>query len=65
MRLAWWRQASHAPYREMHPALASQGRLSASPVRSLSPQLSLPLVACHARQHRAHLSPLAPQQGGG
>ena len=64
VRLGWWRQESRAPYRELHAALASQGRISASHVGSLSHQGSGPLLACHARQHRDRLAPMATQQGG-
>ena len=45
VRMAWWRQESRATYHEMHTALASQVRISASHVGSLSQQVSLPLLA--------------------
>jgi len=64
VRIAWWRQESRAPYREIHPELASQVRLAQSHVGSLYPPVSLPLLACHARQHRDHLAPVAKEQGG-
>jgi hypothetical protein len=64
VRIGWWRAQHHATYREMHTALASQVRISESHVRYLSQQLSLPLLACHERQHRDHLSQIAQQQGG-
>jgi len=64
VRMGWWRAQPHATSREMHTALASQGRISEAHVRSLSQQRSLPLLACHERQHRAHLAQIAQQQGG-
>jgi hypothetical protein len=64
VRIAWWRQESHATYREIHTELASQVRISESHVRYLSQQLSLPLLACHERQPRDRLSQMAQQQGG-
>jgi hypothetical protein len=64
VRLGWWRSHHHATYHEMHTELASQVRISESHVRYLSQQLSLPLLACHERQHRDHLSQIAQQQGG-
>ena len=64
MRLAWWRQASRATYRAMHTALASQVRISESHVGYVSHQVSLALLACHERQHRDHLAPIAQAPGG-
>jgi len=64
VRMAWWRQESRATYHEMHTALASQVRISASHVGSLSQQVSLPLLACHERQHRDHRAHIAQEQGG-
>lgn len=63
-RIGWRRQQSRATSREMHTELASQMRLSASHVRARAPQRSLPLLACHARQHRDQLAQSAKQQGG-
>jgi hypothetical protein len=63
-RIGWWRQESRAPYREMHAALASQVRISASPVGYLYQQVSWPLLAGHERQHRDRLAQIATQQGG-
>ena len=53
--IAWWRQEYCATYREIHTALASQVRISASHVGYLYQQVYLPLLACHERQHRDHL----------
>ena len=64
VRIGWWRDQHHATYREIHTELASQVRISESHVRYLYQQLSLPLLACHERQHRDHLSQIAQQQGG-
>ncbi len=64
VRIGWWRDQHHATSREMHTELASQVRISESHVRYLYQQLSLPLLACHERQHRDHLSQIAQQQGG-
>src|SRR5437867_4533388 len=64
VRIGWWRQESRATYREMHAARASQVRISASHVGYLSHQVSLPLLACHERQHKDHLAQVAEQQGG-
>lgn len=64
VRLAWGRQESRAPDRALHPALAAQVRLSASHVGDRSPQVSLPLLAGHERQHRDHLAQIAQEPGG-
>jgi hypothetical protein len=64
VRMAWWRQEYRATYREIHTALASQLRLSESHVGYLYQQVSLPLLACHERQHRDHLAQLAHKPGG-
>jgi hypothetical protein len=64
VHMGWWRQESRATYREMHAALASRVRISASPVGYLYQQVSLPLLACHERQHRKRLAQIAQQQGG-
>lgn len=64
VRLAWWRQEYRATYREIHTELASQVRISASHVGYLSQQVSLPLLACHERQHRDHLAQIAQEPGG-
>src|SRR2546422_2421605 len=64
VRIGWWRQEYRATYREIHAALASQVRISASHVGYLSQQVYLPLLACHERQHRDHLARVAKRQGG-
>lgn len=64
VRIAWWRQESHATYREIHTELASQIRISESHVGYLYQQVYLPLLACHERQHRDHLAQVAKAQGG-
>src|SRR5713101_7425930 len=64
VRLGWWRQEYRATYREMHAELASQVRISESHVGYLSHQVSLPLLACHERQHRDHLAQIAKTPGG-
>jgi hypothetical protein len=64
VRIAWWRQEARATYREIHAELASQVRISASHVGYLYQQVSLPLLACHERQHRDRLAQLAQAQGG-
>jgi hypothetical protein len=64
VRIGWWRQEHRATYREIHAALASQVRISASHVGYLYQQVYLPLLACHERQHRDHLTRIAKQQGG-
>jgi hypothetical protein len=64
VRIGWWRQEHRATYREIHAELASQVRISASHVGYLYQQVSLPLLACHERQHRDHLARIAKQQGG-
>ena len=64
VRIAWWRQASRATYREIHTELASQVRISESHVGYLYQQVYLPLLACHERQHRDHLAQIAKVQGG-
>src|SRR5712691_11721570 len=62
--LGWWRQKYRATYREIHAELASQVRISESHVGYLYQRVSLPLLACHERQHRDHLAQIAKQQGG-
>src|SRR6266566_244335 len=64
VRIGWWRQEYRATYREIHAALASQVRISASHVGYLYQQVYLPLLACHERQHRDHLARVAKRQGG-
>src|SRR5438093_224021 len=64
VRIGWRRQEYHATYREIHAELASQVRISESHVGYLYQQASLPLLACHERQHRAHLAQIATAQGG-
>src|SRR6266545_3573656 len=64
VRIAWWRQESRATYREIHAALASQIRISASHVGYLYQQVYLPLLACHERQHQDQLAQIAKAQGG-
>jgi hypothetical protein len=64
VHMGWGRQESHATYREMHAELASRVRLSVSHVGYLSQQVSLPLLACHERQHGDRLAQIAKQQGG-
>jgi Transposase, Mutator family len=64
VRIGWWRQEYRATYREIHAELASQVRISESHVGYLYQRGYLPLLACHERQHRAHLAQIAKQQGG-
>src|SRR5215471_7702861 len=64
VHIGWWRQESHATYREIHAALASRVCISVSHVGYLYQQVYLPLLACHERQHRERLAQIAMQQGG-
>src|SRR6266853_1797689 len=64
VRIGWRRQEYRATYREIHAELASQVRISESHVGYLYQQAYLPLLACHERQHRAHLAQCATQHGG-
>jgi hypothetical protein len=64
VHIGWWRQDARATYREIHAALAPRVRLSESHVGYLYQQVSLPLLACHERQHRDRLAQVAQQQGG-
>ena len=64
VRLGWLRYQFHATSREMHTDLASHVGISASHVRYLYQQVSLPLLACHARQHHDRLAQIATEQGG-
>jgi hypothetical protein len=64
VRIGWWRQEYCAPYGEIHAELAAQVPISVSHVRSLYQQVSLPLLACHERQHQARLAQVAKHQGG-
>jgi hypothetical protein len=64
VRLGWWRQQYHATSREMHADLAAHVPISESHVRHLHQQVSLPLLACHERQHRDRVAQVAKQHGG-
>jgi len=64
VRIGWWRYQHHATYREIHAELASHVRISVAHVRYLYQQMSLPLLACHERQHRDRLAQIAKAQGG-
>jgi Transposase, Mutator family len=64
VRIGWLRQYQRATYGEIHTALASQLALSPSHVRYLYQHVYLPLLACHERQQRDHLAPVAQAQGG-
>lgn len=64
VRLGWRRQEHHATYHEIHTDLAAHVRISESHVRYLYQQVSLPLLACHERQHQASLAQVAQEQGG-
>jgi hypothetical protein len=64
VRIGWWRQEARATYSEIHTDLASRVRISESHIRYLYQHLYLPLLACHERQHHAHLAQVAKQQGG-
>src|SRR6266478_1467758 len=62
--IGWWRQEAGATYSEIHTDLASQVHISESHIRYLYQRLHLPLLACHERQHHAHLAQVAKQQRG-
>src|SRR2546428_5005734 len=64
VRLGWWREEYCATASEIHAALAAQVHISVSRVRSLYQQVSLPLLACHERQHQDRLAQVAKHQGG-
>ena len=64
VRIGWLRQYQCATYREIHTALSSTLSISAAHVPYLYQHFYLPLLACHERQHRDHLSRIAQQQGG-
>ena len=64
VHIGWWRQECRATYREIHAALTSRVRISESHVGYLYQQVSLPLLACHERQHCDRLAQIAQQQGG-
>jgi hypothetical protein len=64
VRLGWWRQQYHATSREIHADLAAHVHISEAHVRHLHQQVSLPLLACHERQHRDRLATVAKQHGG-
>jgi mutator family transposase len=64
VHIGWWRQEARATYHEIHAALAPRVRISESHVGYLYQQVYLPLLACHARQHRDRLAQSAQQQGG-
>jgi hypothetical protein len=63
-RIGWWRSQHHATSREIHAELASQVRISVAHVSSRYQPVSLPLLACHERQHRDRLAQIAKAQGG-
>ena len=48
----------------MHTALSGRCPIAASPGRSLSQHVSLPLLACHARQPHGRLAQVAQEHGG-
>jgi hypothetical protein len=60
----WWRYHHHATSRERPAELASPVRISVAHVSSLYQQASLPLLACHERQHWDRLAQIAQAQGG-
>ena len=64
VRIGWWRQEARATYSEIHTDLASQVRISEAHIRYLYQHFYRPLLACHERQHHAHLAQVAKQQGG-
>jgi hypothetical protein len=64
VRIGWLRYHSRATSREMHQELAPHIRIAESHVRSLYQQGSLPLLACHERQHRDRLAQISKAQGG-
>jgi hypothetical protein len=64
VRIGWLRQYQCATYREIHTDLSSTLSISAAHVPYLYQHFYLPLLACHERQHRDHLSRIAQQQGG-
>ena len=64
VRIGWWRQQDHATSREMHADLAAHVPMSESHGRHLHQQVSLPLLACHERQHRDRLAQVATPHGG-
>ena len=64
VRIGWPRQHQRATYSEIHTDLASRPHISPSHVRYLYQQFYLPLLACHERQQRDHLTQGAKAQGG-
>ena len=64
VHIGWRRQEARATYREIHAALTSRVCISESHVGYLYQQVSLPLLACHERQHCDRLAQIAQQQGG-
>src|SRR6266478_5939846 len=64
VRIGWWRSQHHATSREIQAELASHVRISVAHVSSRYQQVSLPLLACHERQHRDRLAQIAKAQGG-
>jgi hypothetical protein len=64
VRIGWWRHEYQATSREIHAELSPSIDISASHVRYLHQHGSLPLLACHERQHRDRLAAVAKQYGG-
>ncbi|MBU0495490.1 MAG: transposase [Chloroflexi bacterium] len=63
-RIGWLRQERRDIYAEIRADLASQIQISESHVRYLYQQVYLPLLACHERRYRDHLTQAARQHGG-
>lgn len=64
VHIGWLRQQQRTTYREIHTELASRFSISESHVRYLYQHVYLPLLACHERQQRRRLAPVAQEQGG-
>jgi hypothetical protein len=64
VRIGWLRQHQRATYSEMHSDLSARLAISEAHVRYLYQHVYLPLLACHERQQRGRLAPVAKEQGG-
>ena len=64
VRIGWLRQHQRTTYREIHTDLSCRVPISESHGRYLYQHVYVPLLACHERQQRGRLAPVAKEQGG-
>jgi hypothetical protein len=64
VRLGWLRQHPRATYSAIPCDLSARLAISEAHVRYLYPHFYFPLLACHERQQRGRLAPVAQEHGG-